>query len=188
MLDLYQPQSGSIRIDGIDIQQISPADVRQKIGCLPQDIHLFYGSIRDNITLGVPHVDDARVLRAAQMAGVTAFTDLEPNGLDRQVGERGRYLSGGQRQAVALARALLFNPPVLVLDEPTSNMDNSAEAAIRQKLKALSKDRTLLLITHKLSMLDLVDRVIVMERGKLVMDGPTEAVLKRLREGAARAE
>lgn len=187
LLGLYQPTDGAMRIDGIDIKQISPADLRQKIGCLPQDVNLFYGSIRDNITLGVPHIDDARVLRAAKLAGVNAFTDQEPEGLDRQVGERGQYLSGGQRQAVALARALLFNPPILILDEPTSNMDNSSEFAIREQLKTLTKDSTLLLITHKMSMVDLADRVIVFERGKLVIDGPKDKVLQQLRGGNVHA-
>ncbi|TCS36170.1 type I secretion system permease/ATPase [Reinekea marinisedimentorum] len=186
LMGLYQPGSGAIRIDGIDIQQISPADVRQKMGCLPQDVHLFFGSIRDNISLGVPHVEDARVIRAAELAGVNTFTDIEPQGLDRPVGERGQYLSGGQRQSVALARALLFNPPIMVLDEPTSNMDNSAEAAVRERLKVLTRERTLLLITHKMSMLDLVDRVIVIEQGKLVIDGPKDEVLKALSGGKVR--
>lgn len=187
LLGLYQPQQGAVRVDGIDIQQISPADLRQKVGCLPQDIHLFYGSIRDNIALGVPHVDDARVLRAAQLAGVTQFTDGDADGLDRQVGERGQYLSGGQRQAVALARALLFNPPILILDEPTSHMDNMAELQVREALRALVADKTLLLITHKMPLLELVDRVVVIERGRVAADGPRDEILMALKEGRIRA-
>ncbi len=187
LLGLYLPQQGAIRVDGVDIQQISPADLRQKVGCLPQDINLFFGSIRDNISLGVPHIDDERVLRAAKLAGVTEFTDLDPEGLDRQVGERGQFLSGGQRQAVALARALLFNPPVVVLDEPTSHMDNMAEAKIKQQLSTVLANKTVLLITHKLSLLDLVDRVIVLERGHKVADGPKAQVLQLLQEGKVRA-
>lgn len=187
LLGLYLPQQGAIRVDGIDIQQISPADLRQKVGCLPQDIHLFYGSIRDNISLGVPHVDEDRILRAAKLAGVTQFTDGEPDGLDRQVGERGQYLSGGQRQAVALARALLFNPPILILDEPTSHMDNMAELQVREALRDLVADKTLLLITHKMPLLDLVDRVVVVERGRVAADGPRDEILKALREGRIRA-
>lgn len=187
LLGLYRPQQGAIRVDGIDIQQISPADLRQKVGCLPQDIHLFFGSIRDNIALGVPHVDDARVLRAAQLAGVTQFTDSDADGLDRQVGEHGQYLSGGQRQAVALARALLFNPPILILDEPTSHMDNLAELQVREQLRGLVADKTLLLITHKLPLLDLVDRVIVIEKGRVAADGPRDEIVTGLREGRIRA-
>jgi len=187
LMGLYQPTSGAVRLDGVDFQQISPADIRQKIACLPQDIQLFYGSIRDNITLGVPHVEDSRVIRAAELAGVSEFTDVEPDGLDRQVGERGKYLSGGQRQSVALARTLLFSPPIMVLDEPTSNMDNLAEARVRQNLKAAIKDKTFLLITHKMSMLELVDRVIVIDRGRVVADGPKQDVLEQLKKGAVRA-
>lgn len=180
LLGLYQPTGGSIYLDEIDIKQINPADLRQKIGCLPQDINLFYGSIRDNITLGVPHVDDDLVLRAARNAGVTSFSDTHPEGLDRQVGERGAYLSGGQRQSVALARALLFNPPILVLDEPSSNMDSYSEQNLKQNLNKLVKDKTFVLITHKFSMLDLVDRIIVIEQGQVVADGPKQQVLQQL--------
>ena len=187
LVGFYGASEGAIRLDGIDINQLSSADVRQKIGCLPQDINLFYGSIRDNITLGVPHVEDELILRAARLAGVTDFTDTDPDGLDRQVGERGAYLSGGQRQAVALARALLFNPPVLVLDEPTSNMDSFSEKRVKQQLSGLTADKTFVLITHKFSMLDLVDRVIVLEQGQIVADGPRDKVMTLLRDGKIKA-
>lgn len=187
LVGFYGATEGAIRLDGIDINQISPADIRQKIGCLPQDINLFFGSIRDNITLGVPHVEDELLLRAARLAGVTAFTDTDPDGLDRQVGERGAYLSGGQRQAVALARVLLFNPPVLVLDEPTSNMDNYSEKLVKQQLAKVAKDKTLLLITHKFSLLELVDRVIVLEHGQIVADGPRDEIMLKLRSGQVKA-
>ncbi len=187
LMNFYQPSEGAIRIDGIDIKQISPADLRQKIGCLAQDINLFYGSIRDNITLGVPHVEDESIMRAARVSGVSQFTDGSPEGLDKQVGERGQHLSGGQRQAVALARTLLFNPPMLVLDEPTSNMDNYSEAQIKANLQTIIKDKTFILITHKASMLNLVDRVLVMEKGKLVADGPTDKVLAALKSGQIKA-
>ncbi|WP_427982610.1 type I secretion system permease/ATPase [Agarivorans sp.] len=187
LLGFYLPQQGAIRLDGVDLNQISPADIRQKIGCLPQDINLFYGSIRENITLGVPHIEDELIFRAADLAGVTQFTDIDPQGLDRQVGERGLYLSGGQRQAVALARALLFNPPVLVLDEPTSSMDAYSENLVKQRLAKVAEDKTFILITHKMSMLDLVDRIIVLERGRVVADGPKAEVLELLRSGKVRA-
>ncbi|SEA90839.1 type I secretion system permease/ATPase [Alkalimonas amylolytica] len=188
ILQFYQPEQGAIRFDGVDSQQINPADLRQKIGCVPQDINLFYGSVRDNITLGVPHVDDERVLKAARLAGVTQFTDHEPNGLDRQVGERGSYLSGGQRQSVAMARALLFNPPILVLDEPTSHMDSYTEFQLTRHISQVAKDKTLILITHKMSMLELVDRVIVLEKGRVVADGEKNSVLAALKKGRADAE
>ncbi|MPW28205.1 type I secretion system permease/ATPase [Agarivorans sp. B2Z047] len=187
LLGFYTPQHGAIRLDGVDLNQISPADIRQKMGCLPQDINLFFGSIRENITLGVPHIEDELIFRAAELAGVTQFTDVDPEGLDRQVGERGQYLSGGQRQAVALARALLFNPPVLVLDEPTSSMDAYSENLVKKRLKQVAEDKTFVLITHKMSMLDLVDRIIVLERGQVVADGRKEEVLELLRSGKVRA-
>ncbi|WP_432451811.1 MULTISPECIES: type I secretion system permease/ATPase [unclassified Agarivorans] len=187
LLGFYTQQQGAIRLDGVDLKQISPADIRQKLGCLPQDINLFYGSIRENITLGVPHIEDELIFRAAELAGVNEFTDIDPEGLDRQVGERGQYLSGGQRQAVALARALLFNPPVLVLDEPTSSMDAHSENLVKAQLKQVVADKTFILITHKMSMLDLVDRIIVLERGRVVADGSKAKVLELLRTGQVRS-
>lgn len=187
LLNFYQPNEGAIRIDGVDIKQISPADLRQKVGCLAQDINLFYGSIRDNITLGVPHIEDEYIMRAAKLSGVSQFTDTDPDGLDKQVGERGLHLSGGQRQAVALARTLLFNPPMMILDEPTSNMDNYSEAQIKKNLAEIAKDKTFILITHKASMLNLVDRILVMEKGRLVADGPRDKVLEALKNGKIKA-
>lgn len=186
LLQFYSPTQGAIRIDGVDINQISPADLRQKVGCVPQDINLFYGTIRENITLGVPHVEDDRILRAAELAGVTEFTDHEPDGLDKQVGERGLFLSGGQRQKVALARALLFNPPILVLDEPTSNLDNLSEHQVKKNIASIANDKTLILITHKMSMLQLVDRVVVIDKGKVVADDKRDVVLAALGGGATR--
>lgn len=186
LLGLYRPQSGSVRVDGYDLAQIHPAVLRRNIGCVPQDITLFFGSVRDNITVGHPLVDDERVLRAARRGGVTQFTNQDPNGLARQVGEGGRLLSGGQRQAIALARALLMDPPVLILDEPTSNMDNRSESQVKQELAGLGPHTTLLLITHRTTMLDVVDRLVVMEQGSIVADGPREQVLQLLKEGKIR--
>jgi ATP-binding cassette subfamily C protein LapB len=138
--------------------------------------------------LGNPLVDDARVVRAAKRAGVTNFTNRDPNGLDRQIGEGGRQLSGGQRQAILLARALLNDPPILVMDEPTSNMDNQSEMHVKQELARLGPETTLILITHKTSMLDVASRVIVVEQGKIVADGPKETVLQQLKEGKVRVQ
>ena len=187
LLGLYKPQAGSIRLDGYDLAQLHPAALRRNIGCVPQDITLFFGSIRDNIIVGHPLVDDMRVLRAARRGGVTQFTNRDPNGLERQVGEAGRLLSGGQRQAIALARALLTDPPILLLDEPTSNMDNRSESLVKEELAKLDKRTTLILITHRTTMLDAVDRLVVLDHGAIVADGPREEVLQMLKDGRVRA-
>ncbi|MBO2658664.1 type I secretion system permease/ATPase [Shewanella algae] len=183
LLGLFQPQQGSIRLDDTEISQINPMNVRRNIGCVPQDVTLFFGSIRDNIALGRPQVSDAEVLSAASRAGVTGFTQQDPAGLERQIGEGGQQLSGGQRQAIAIARAFLGNPQVLVLDEPTSSMDNRSELYIKRQLQSLPASQTLVLITHKMGMLNVVDRLIVMEKGKIIADGPRDEVLERLRKG-----
>jgi ATP-binding cassette subfamily C protein LapB len=187
IIGLYQPTEGHVRIDETDIAQLHHVDVRRNIGCVPQDCALFYGSIRDNITLGRPLVDDRDVMDAANRAGVTVFTQQDPAGLERQVGEGGLLLSGGQRQAVAIARAFLARPPILIMDEPTSSMDNRSELHIKTQLKQLKESETLLLITHKTSMLDVVDRVIVMEKGTIIADGPKAQVLNDLRQGKVKA-
>ena len=187
LLGLFRPQSGSVRVDGYDLAQIHPAVLRRNIGCVPQDITLFFGSIRDNIIVGHPLVDDMRVLRAARRGGVTQFTNRDPNGLERQVGEGGRMLSGGQRQAIALSRALLNDPPILLLDEPTSNMDNRSEGLVKEELARLDPATTLILITHRTTMLDVVERLIVLDMGMVVADGPRDQVLQLLKEGKVRA-
>ena len=187
IMGLYQPTEGHVRIDDTDIQQLHHIDIRRNIGCVPQDSQLFYGSIRDNITLGRPLADDRDVMDAANRAGVTVFTQQDPAGLERQVGEGGMLLSGGQRQAVTIARALLGRPPVLLMDEPTSAMDNRSEMHIKQQLAQLKSSETLILITHKTSMLDVVDRVIVMEKGCVIADGPKAEVLNNLKQGKVRA-
>lgn len=187
VLGLYRPTEGHVRIDDTDIEQLHHIDIRRNIGCVPQDYHLFYGSIRDNITLGRPLADDRDVMDAANRAGVTVFTQQDPAGLERQVGEGGQLLSGGQRQAVAIARAILGRPPVLLMDEPTSAMDNRSEMHIKQQLAQLKSNDTLILITHKTSMLDVVDRVIVMEKGSIIADGPKAEVLNNLKQGKVRA-
>ena len=187
ILGLYKPTEGHVRIDDTDIEQLHHIDIRRNIGCVPQDNHLFYGSIRDNITLGRPLADDRDVMDAANRAGVTSFTQQDPAGLERQVGEGGQLLSGGQRQAVSIARAILGRPPVLLMDEPTSAMDNRSEMHIKQQLAQLNKNETLILITHKTSMLDVADRIIVMEKGSIIADGPKSEVLQNLMQGKVRA-
>lgn len=187
LMKLYEVDSGSVLIDGTDVRQIDPTDIRKALGVLLQDVILFHGTVRDNIAMAAPHADDAMILRAAQLAGVHDFISQQPQGYDLLVGERGQTLSGGQRQCIALARALLPNPPILVLDEPTSMMDMPAENAFKVRLKQYMPGKTLVLITHRPSLLDIVDRIIVLSRGRVVADGPREEVLKKARRPQARA-
>ncbi len=183
MIKLYVPQEGSILIDGTDIGQIDPSDLRRQIGYVPQDISLMYGSVKDNITLGARYADDASILRAAEIAGVTHFVNKHPAGFDLPVGERGSALSGGQRQSIAVARALLLSPSIYILDEPTNSMDNSTEEAFKQQFTQHLKSQTLILITHRASLLALVDRLIVLDGSKIVADGPKASVLEALKQG-----
>ncbi len=188
VLGLYEPERGAVLLDGTDLRQIDPADLRRNIGCVPQDVFLFHGTVRDNITLGAPFADDQAVLRAAQIAGVEDFLARHPLGFDLNVGERGESLSGGQRQAVAVARALLLDPPILLFDEPTSAMDNGAEVRLKQRLEAILAGRTLVLVTHRASVLSLVERLIVLDAARIVADGPRDEVLKALAAGRIRAQ
>ena len=183
VLGLHAPGAGSILIDGIESRQIDPAELRRDVGYIPQDILLFYGSVRDNIVLGAPGSDDAAVLRAAEQAGVTEFVNRHPRGFDLPVGERGEGISGGQRQAIAIARAYLLQPPILVLDEPSNAMDNRTEEIFKARLAEQLDGRTLLLITHRASLLTLVNRVIVLEAGRVVADGARDQVLGALAGG-----
>ncbi|MGD9172184.1 MAG: type I secretion system permease/ATPase, partial [Candidatus Thiodiazotropha sp.] len=182
MQGLYDPDSGAVRIDGADLRQLDPADLRRSIGYVPQDIMLFYGSVRDNMVLGAPYADDNDILKVAKIAGVMDFVNQHPHGFDMQVGERGEHLSGGQRQAIAIARALLLDPPVLMMDEPSNSMDNSTEAILKRQLAEYAKSKTLILVTHRSSLLDLVDRLIVIDRGRVVADGPKAQVLEALKQ------
>ncbi|AEF54291.1 type I secretion system permease/ATPase [Marinomonas posidonica] len=183
MTGLYTPSSGAIRVDGVDLRQINPTDLRRNVGSVSQDVNLFYGSIKDNIVMGAPYMEDDAIIRAAELSGVSEFANRRSNGLDSLVGERGVLLSGGQRQSIAIARALLFDPPVLILDEPTASMDNTTEARMKRRLMEGLQDKTLILITHKASMLDMVDRIIVMDNGRLIADGPKAQVHEALRQG-----
>jgi ATP-binding cassette subfamily C protein LapB len=185
ILGLYEPSSGMISMDGTDIKQIDPAESRRFIGYVPQEITLFRGTIRHNITMGTHDVDDSLVLRAAEIAGVDEFVKKHPMGFDIEVAEFGRGLSGGQKQSVALARAMLLDPPILILDEPTSNMDNRTEVRLRDNLSKVIKEKTLFLITHRASMLEMVDRLVVIDDGTIVADGPKASVLEALGKRAA---
>jgi ATP-binding cassette subfamily C protein LapB len=182
-LALYQPTEGAVLLDGVDVRQIDPADVRRAIGHVPQDPLLFYGSLKHNLAMGAPYADDASILAAANMAGVTDFANLHPDGFDMVIGERGESLSGGQRQSVAVARALINDPPILLLDEPSSSRDHQCEAQLRTRRGAASATKTILLVTHRTALLDLVDRLIVIDNGHIVADGPKEQVVEALRQG-----
>jgi ATP-binding cassette subfamily C protein LapB len=187
VLGLYPPSQGAVFIDGTDQRQIDPAALRRDIGYVPQDILLFYGSVRDNIVMGAPYADDAAVLRAADIAGVTEFANRSAQGLDLPVGERGEKLSGGQRQAIAIARAELMAPPLLLLDEPSSAMDNRSEELFKARISAQLEGRTLILISHRASLLSLVNRLIVLDQGRVVADGAKEPVLAALARGKLNA-
>ncbi|VTP73393.1 RTX-I toxin determinant B [Leclercia adecarboxylata] len=187
LVGFYQPDSGNVLIDGIDARQIDVHDLRHNIGYAPQDIHLFSGTLRENLVYGASYVDDETMLRVATLTGVHEFARRHPSGYNMQVGERGMSLSGGQRQAVALARALLLDPPVLLMDEPTSSMDNTSEDLIKKALIPVISNKTLLMVTHRASLLTLVDRLIIVDNGKIIADGPKESVMSALKKGQIHA-
>ena len=189
VLGLYRPAEGAVLVDGIDIRQLDPAELRRNIGYVPQDVTLFFGSLRENLTLAAPDVDDERIVEAARIAGMLDFVNRHPEGFEMQVGERGEGLSGGQRQQVAIARAILHDPPILLLDEPTASMDQGTENDIKRRLGEFSAGRTLVVVTHRTSLLELVDRVVVLDSGRIVADGPKAEVIEALRQGrVGRAE
>jgi ATP-binding cassette subfamily C protein LapB len=183
ILGLYPPEEGAVLQDGVDIKQVDPAELRRKVAYVPQDVTLFYGTVRDNIVFGLPMVEDGAVLQAAELAGVSEFVDQHPLGYDMPVGERGEGLSGGQRQAVAIARAMLRASPVVVMDEPSNSMDVMSESRLVQRLGEGLTGRTFVLVTHRSSLLALVDRLILLDDGRIMADGPREQVLGALKEG-----
>ncbi len=180
---LYVPDQGSLLLDGVDVRQYHPSDIRRRVAFVSQDSALFHGSVRDNIILGAPYVSDDLVIRAADLAGVSEFVKLHPQGFNMPVGEMGRFLSSGQRQSITLARAFLFDPLIVFLDEPSGSMDMASERALIKRLDgAFRSDQTLIVTTHRTSMLALVNRLVVLENGSVVADGPRDTVLKMLRE------
>jgi ATP-binding cassette subfamily C protein LapB len=183
ILGLFQPLEGQVLLDGVDMRQLDPADVRRNVGHVSQDVTLFYGSLRDNITFGMQHAHDDAIVSAAHTATISDFIHRHPQGYDMPVGERGEFLSGGQRQAVGIARAVLHNAPILLLDEPTSAMDFSTESAVTQRMQAFAEGKTVVLVTHRTSMLALVDRVIVVDQGRIVADGPRDRIMQALAAG-----
>jgi ATP-binding cassette subfamily C protein LapB len=180
LLGFYDPGEGSVFIDGIDIKQIDPADLRHNFNYVPQDVVLFSGTVRDNITLGSPHAPDTAIINAAKIGMVDTFSNRHPKGMDLQVGERGSSLSGGQRQSVAVAMAFIEESPIILLDEPSNAMDSNTEAHVIANLDTVTKGKTTLVITHKPSILKIVDRILVVDKGSVVMDGPKQEILARL--------
>lgn len=183
ILGLYQPSEGAVLLDGIDTQQIDPADLRRSVGYVSQDPVLFYGTLKQNLTMGTPFASDRQMMDAARIAGIDEFAARHPDGYDMMIGERGESLSGGQRQSIAIGRALVNEPPILLFDEPSSNMDNQSESLLRRRLQKVMDGKTVILVTHRTSLLALVDRLIVVDAGRIVADGPKEQVVEALREG-----
>ena len=182
LIGLYPPTSGLILIDGTDIRQFEPQALRAKAGALFQDSVLLTGSIRENIALGRDEVDEAEMLRASKVSMAHDFISTFPAGYDLRLADRGEGLSGGQRQSIAMARALAGRPPILIFDEPTSSVDTETEGRLMENLRHEIDGRTLILITHRPTLLALVNRVILLSRGRIVMDGTPEQITGRVRE------
>jgi ATP-binding cassette, subfamily B, bacterial len=177
LLRLYDPQEGAVRLDGTDVRELVLADLRGAFGLVSQDVFLFHGTVRDNIAYGRPDASDAEVEAAARTAEAHDFITALPRGYDTVVGERGQKLSGGQRQRVSIARAVLADPPVLVLDEATSAVDNETEAAIQRSLERVARGRTTIVIAHRLSTVRNADRIHVLEQGRVVEAGVHDELL-----------
>jgi len=183
LLNLYQPQSGSILLDGIDINQIDPADLRLNMSYVSQDINLFKGNVKDNIAYRNSRVSDEQMIRASVISGADEFIRKHPQGYEMPIGERGMGLSGGQRQSIGIARALLLESPIVIMDEPTNAMDQLSENRLIANLQTYLSDKTAIIITQKNTVLPLVDRIIVMNEGRIYMDGPRDSVIAKLSGG-----
>ncbi len=182
ILNLYQPTEGSVEIDGLDVRQIELGDLRRNIGVAQQDAYMFYGTIRDNIIMGHEAVPEEAILRAAELSGINEFMKGTATGLDTHIGERGELLSGGQRQAISIARALLYDPPILILDEPTASIDPRSEKILYKKLIKICKNKTVILITHRTTLLGLIDKLALMDKGHIIDYGKRDEVIKALQE------
>ncbi len=180
LLGFYQPSEGAILYNNTDIRQLDPAFYRRHIGYVAQQPDLFSGTIKENIIISNPLIGDERLVDVAEATGVLSFVNRNPDGFDYQIGERAERLSGGQRQAITIARALLHRPDILIMDEPTSFMDNTSEELLLKNLERELAGRTLLLITHRSSLLKWVERLVVIDEGRVVLDGPKDEVIARL--------
>lgn len=180
VLGLYPPAEGLVLIDGTEVRQHDAPRLRRHIGSVLQDTVLLSGSVRENILLDREHIDDEELLRAARLSGTHDFMGRLANGYELRLADRGDSLSGGQRQSIAVARALAGKPSILLLDEPTSAMDTQTEIGLIDRLQGELADRTALIITHRLPLLKLVSRIIVIDAGKVVADGPRDVILKQI--------
>ncbi len=179
MVGFYKPQQGSILVDGLDMAAVSPVFLRQQIACVPQDVMLFAGNLRSNLTLKNVHIPDENLIAAIRLAGLEALIEGSPQGIAMPVSEGGTNLSGGQRQAIAIARAFTGNPRIALLDEPTNFMDGKSEQGFVERLRSRVQGMTLMVSSHKNALLSLVDRVIVLDQGRMVFDGTKEAFLQK---------
>jgi ATP-binding cassette subfamily C protein LapB len=177
---LYQPTEGMVEVDGIDLRQVDPAEYRARVGFVSQEPRLFLGTLRDNVLMGRAHLDASSLVEVAKLTGLDRVIASHPMGWDLPVGEMGQLLSGGQRQLVALARALVTKPQVLLMDEPTSSMDAQSELAFLRQLRDAAGSATLVVVTHRPAVLELVRRIVVVDAGRIVMDGPRDQVLAAL--------
>ena len=180
LLNLYQPEKGTVMVDNIPVSHVDPHNLRRQIGYVPQDVVLFHGDIRENILMGATDISDAELLEAIHIACLEPTLAQLPEGLSTQVGERGERLSGGQRQAIGIARALVRKPRLLLMDEPSSMIDPGTENQLIQNLRNHLQETTLILVTHRMAMLPMVDRLVVFDQGRITADGPRDLVLERL--------
>jgi len=182
-LGLFEATEGEIRVDGVDIRQLDPHEYRSSVGYVPQDVTLFSGTLRDNIALGRPSITDAQLIKSVERAGIADWVNRHPLGFDMPISERGDSVSGGQKKCIAVARALVTDPSILIMDEPTGGTDQTTERTIIENIESFMQGRTLIVVTHRNSLLALVDRILVVDRGKVVADGPKDAVVSALRQG-----
>ena len=171
---MLEPSEGAILIDGVDVRQIDSSDIRKNIGVMLQDSWLFSGTVRENIQMGFNEYNDDHILKICKISGVDDFVGSHPKGYDLEIRERGLGLSGGQRQTINLARSLLHDPTILLLDEPTSSMDQGTEKKVIESLKGFIEEKTMLIVTHRNPILTVVDRVFVIENGKIIADQTPE--------------
>jgi ATP-binding cassette subfamily C protein LapB len=188
LLGLYEPDSGQILLDGIDIKQIDPADLRKNIGYVSQDVMLFRGTVKDNILFRASHASDSAMIRAAEVSGTAEFIKKHPKGYEMPVGERGQGLSGGQRQSIGIARAFLLDAPIMLMDEPSNAMDQITESKLLDNLEKNLQGKTSILVTQKMALLKIVKRVIVINEGKVFIDAPKEEALLKLQGGSKKVE